>query len=207
MPETLSGVSANCPLAVFASTMQMYKMLSDAYTVLMNKLKLFALIGVIFVIITGCLSHFLYDWSGQNHILGLFVPINESVWEHLKLLFFPMLLYGLLMVSLFRAEYPSIIPSLCLGLLSGALFIPVFYYAYTSVLGRNIFILDMAAFILSIITAFLITYRLSSSLALKSFTLILAGLVCILFICFVIFTYHPPAAGIFDDPTSSGFPA
>ncbi len=39
----------------------------------------------------GTLNHFLYFLSGQSPIVALFCPVNESVWEHLKLLYFPFL--------------------------------------------------------------------------------------------------------------------
>ena len=38
----------------------------------------------------------MYDWSGQMWFVGLFVPVNESTWEHMKLLFVPMLIYIML---------------------------------------------------------------------------------------------------------------
>ncbi|MDD7025196.1 MAG: DUF6512 family protein, partial [Oscillospiraceae bacterium] len=58
----------------------------------MNKLKCYTITGILFVIITGTISHFVYEWSQNNFILGLFFPVNESTWEHMKLLFFPMLI-------------------------------------------------------------------------------------------------------------------
>ena len=45
----------------------------------------------IFISVLGVLLHFTYEWSGNNPIVGLFSATNESTWEHLKLLFFPML--------------------------------------------------------------------------------------------------------------------
>ena len=53
----------------------------------------FFVIGII-----GVLSHFVYEWSGENAFVGLFFPVNESIWEHLKLIFYPALIY-------FTAEY------------------------------------------------------------------------------------------------------
>lgn len=73
----------------------------------MKKLKLATVIGIIFVLITGSLAHFVYEWSGNNALAGLFTPVNESVWEHMKLVFFPMLLYSVWMISRFRKEYPD----------------------------------------------------------------------------------------------------
>lgn len=167
----------------------------------MRHLKQYIIIGIIFVLITGTLAHFLYDWTGNNHIVGFFTPINESIWEHMKLLFFPMLIYSLIMVLKFHRKYPCITSALSFGIVVGTLLIPLFYYAYTFILGRNIFILDIITFILSIIIAFWLSYKLTLSCRLESFTSLLCMLVCILFVCFLVFTYHPPDTTIFQDPT------
>ena len=58
----------------------------------MNTLKKYIIKGTIFVLITGVISHFVYEWSGNNRLVGLFFPTNESVWEHMKLCFYPYLL-------------------------------------------------------------------------------------------------------------------
>lgn len=174
----------------------------------MKQLKRYTIIGIIFVLITGTLAHFLYDWTGNNPIVGLLTPINESIWEHMKLLFFPMLLYSLIMILKFQPKYSCITSALCFGILVGAFLIPLFYYAYTSILSRNFFILDISIFILSIVIAFLLSYRLTLSCRLESYTLLLCIMVCILFVCFLVFTYHPPNATIFQDPTiTHPFPA
>ena len=57
------------------------------------KIKKLEIIGFFFTIIFGTLSHFFYNWSGKNQIIGYFCPINESTWEHLKMLIVPILLY------------------------------------------------------------------------------------------------------------------
>ena len=51
-----------------------------------RRLNIFLIIGAVFTIITGTLLHFVYEWSGESLFVGIFSPINESVWEHLKLL-------------------------------------------------------------------------------------------------------------------------
>ncbi len=166
----------------------------------MKQLKTLTIIGIITVLITGSLAHFVYSWTGNNHIAGLFTPVNESVWEHMKLLFFPMLAYSLFLAFRLRREYPCIVSAFCFGILAGTWLIPAFYYAYTSILGKNVFLLDIGTFILSVLAAFLLSYRLTLSCRLKPFTLLLCGLVCILFICFVRFTYRPPDLILFQDP-------
>lgn len=112
----------------------------------MKHLKRYTIIGIIFVLITGTIAHFLYDWTGNNHIAGFFAPINESIWEHMKLLFFPMLIYSIFIIFKFQKSYPCIASSLCFGILIGTLLIPIFFYAYTSIIGKDIFILDIGIY-------------------------------------------------------------
>ena len=169
----------------------------------MKHLKRYTMIGIIFVLIAGTLAHFLYDWTGNNYIVGLFTPINESIWEHMKLLFFPMLLYSFMIIFKFKTIYSHITSSLCFGILIGTLLIPIFFYAYISILDKDIFILDIGTFILSIIIAFLLSYKLTLSRKLESYTVLLSCLVGVLFICFILFSYHPPATRIFEDPAVS----
>ncbi len=170
----------------------------------MKHIKHYTIIGTIFVLITGTLAHFLFDWSGNNQIVGFFTPINESIWEHMKLLFFPMLLYSIIMFLKFHEKYSCITSAFCFGMLAGTFLIPLFYYAYTSILGKNIFMLDISIFILSVVIAFWLSYKLTLSCSLESYTFLLCLMICILLICFFVFTYCPPDTIIFQNPTSSG---
>ena len=55
-----------------------------------SKIFKFEVFSIIFVFILGTLLHFAFEWSNQNALIGTFSAVNESTWEHLKLLFFPM---------------------------------------------------------------------------------------------------------------------
>ncbi len=158
--------------------------------------------GVIFVLITGSLSHFVYDWTGQNPIVGLFTPVNESIWEHMKLLFFPMLAYSLVMIFKRGHKYPCTASGLFSGILTGTFLIPLLYYAYTGVLGKNLLILDIGTFVLSTVMAFRLSCKLILSCNTARYTFLLCVLICVLFICFVLFTQHAPDAAIFKDPSA-----
>ena len=52
------------------------------------------IIAFIIIGLLGTLGHFLYDWSGENKLIGYFFSVNESTWEHLKLLFFPTIIFS-----------------------------------------------------------------------------------------------------------------
>lgn len=61
----------------------------------MFRIKHYLAAGFLFTSVLGTLSHFFYDWSGRNPLAALISPVNESIWEHMKLLFFPSLLWSL----------------------------------------------------------------------------------------------------------------
>lgn len=166
----------------------------------MNKLKCYTIIGAIFVIIAGTLSHFVYEWSGQNFILGFFFPVSESTWEHMKLCFFPMLAYSLFVNHRLKDDYPCVTSSMLFGTLLGTFLIPVIFYTYTGILGRNCIVLDITTFILSIILAFVAVYRLALSCKMVSYTYWLGVSVLAIAVCFLIFTYLPPSIGLFIAP-------
>ncbi len=167
----------------------------------MNRLKQYTIKGIIFVIITGTISHFIYEWSGNNFYLGFLFPVSESVWEHMKLCFFPMLFYSYYMNLKLKDDYPCVTSALLFGVLLSTFLIPVLFYTYSGILGRNSTVLDIATFIVSVIVSFIAVYKLSLSCKLESYTSLLKLFTFITAICFFLFTYHPPNMGIFIDPT------
>lgn len=166
-----------------------------------KRLKVYSLGGILFVMITGTLSHFVYGWTGQNPLAGLFFPVNESTWEHMKLVFFPVLLYSLFMGSRLKEEYPCVCQALPAGILAGTYSVPVFFYTYTGILGMHIMVLDIAVFVLSVLTAFAVIWKLSAACRTPS-----AGWLCALVIvtaaAFILFSFNPPDIGLFAEPAA-----
>lgn len=119
------------------------------------------IIGIIFVAVLGSLSHFFYEWSGENTFVAFFSPVNESIWEHMKLIFFPMLLYTWYLTE----KYPDndyILSAMLAGTLFGTFLIPIFYYAYAGILGFHISAIDISIFFISVLAAFCKIYCLLS---------------------------------------------
>ena len=50
----------------------------------------------------GTLLHFLYDWTNESILIAPFSGVNESTWEHMKLLFFPLFLFALIQSRFFK---------------------------------------------------------------------------------------------------------
>lgn len=168
-----------------------------------TKLNLF---HFIFISILGVLLHFTYEWSGDNPAVGLFSAVNESTWEHLKLIFFPMLL--LTMIEFLWShiqEKPlpeNYLPARTIGILSGMAFIVVVFYTLNGVLGRNYEILNIALYFAGVIYA-LRTENRSGSRQMCINDYVSMTILAILAVAFFAFTNYPPELGIFADPTAN----
>lgn len=166
----------------------------------MNNLKKFTILGIIFVSVIGTLLHFAYDWSGQNFFVGLFTPINESTFEHMKLIFFPMLLFSIFMSYKIGDEYPCVLSISLLSTIIATFLIPVLFYTYTGILGYNITFLDISTFFISVILGFIYLYKNTINCSSTINEIYIIILVAIIAGLFMIFTYNPPDLGIFADP-------
>ena len=168
----------------------------------MNPLKIYTITGAISVFVLGTLSHFFFQWSNDNLIVGLFSAVNESTWEHMKLIFFPMLLYSVFAIPRLKGNYPCITSAFLSGTLVGTFLIPVIFYTYTGILGYHLFILDILTFVLSVMAAFYLVFQLSVSCSMNRFLPFLYFLVYFMILSFAVFSYFPPNIGLFADPAS-----
>ena len=112
----------------------------------------FILIGIVFTIILGCILHFVYEWSGNNSFVGLICPVNESTVEHLKLLYFPMLVWVVIGYYIFARKNRSYFPTAFAGLVCGLISIPV----YINFTKNSILAVDIAIFVISVILAYVV---------------------------------------------------
>lgn len=116
----------------------------------------FILIGIVFTIILGCILHFVYEWSGNNSFVGLICPVNESTVEHLKLLYFPMLVWVVIGYYIFARKNRSYFPAAFVGLVCGLISIPVLFYSYINFTQNSILAVDIAIFVISVILAYVV---------------------------------------------------
>lgn len=166
-----------------------------------KKLLFSSLTGCVFVSALGSLMHFVYHWSGNYFLVGLIAPVNESTWEHMKLLFFPLLLYNALECLFLKKTYAKLLKADAVGLLSGTLLIPVIFYTYTGILGFHTLLLDILTFLASVLLSFYIRLKILLSCHFKRQTITLLIFVLALGACFLIFTYYPPGIGLFRIPS------
>lgn len=165
-----------------------------------KKLCISSLIGILFVGTVGSLLHFVYEWSSYQFLVGLVTPVNESTWEHMKLLYFPMLIYFLAEFWFLYRSYPHLLRADLAGVLAGTLLIPILFYTYTGIIGSHNLVLDILTFLISAAIGILIRCRLLLSAGRKRYTFLYFIGVLILGVCFLIFTYYPPDIGLFAIP-------
>ncbi len=169
----------------------------------MNELKKFCVIGFLVTTVLGIISHFVYDWTGGGFLIGLFFPVNESTWEHMKLLFFPMFLFALVAGKRIEGQVPCIYNAMFTGILAGLLLIPTLFYTYSGVLGYNVAWVNIAVYVISVLLAYVVVYRVASACKNKN-AKVLRVVMYVLLAAFMVFTVYPPEIGLFQVPLPEG---
>lgn len=169
-----------------------------------SKIRSYQIISSIFACIVGTLLHFTYEFFGENIFVATFSAINESVWEHLKLLFFPMLLTTIIGYFYIGKSTSDFLCSKVFGILASMSFIIIFFYTYTGIIGRSIVFIDIASFFVAIILGEYLAYKLMTC-NIKCNNIIAIIILASILICFIVFTYFIPNIGLFKDPVTNQY--
>ena len=166
----------------------------------------YEIIGTLFIIFLGSLLHFTFEWSGYQPIVGAFSAVNESVWEHLKLGFWPALLYAIIEYPRLKKEANNFFLAKTVVAYAITAIIPAIFYSYTIFTGESIFVIDILSFIVAVIIGQYLSYRLlvHKQLSPNLEKIALAALF-LLAIAFIVFTFIPPHLPPFQDPISGEY--
>lgn len=160
----------------------------------------YALFGILFTFIIGCLFHFAYELTNYTSVIGYFSPVNESVWEHLKLGFYAWTLYGIVNYFFLMDQTNNYWLGIFSAGLAGNLFIVIFFYTYSGIMGHSILTLDIISFLISCIIGACVFYRVVTLPPLSHYTDIIGIILLILIGCiFALFTYQAPNLPLFHD--------
>lgn len=168
-----------------------------------HKLKQYTLAGAVFTVALGFFLQFTYSWSSGFWLVGIFSPVNSSVWEQLKLLFIPMTLFSVFEAWMIADTYPRLLPARIYGLIGGLMVYLVTAYTYNGIIGARFWLLDFVSFSAAAGAAFLgshwiqMKYRLSKNECEKSMMILIA-----LLVCFVFFTFYHPQLALFTPKVS-----
>ena len=155
--------------------------------------------------LVGTILHFLYDLCKKSVLLAPFSGVNESTFEHMKLLFWPMLLFALVERLAIRDRDDFWCIKLR-GILLGLVLIPVLFYTYNGVIGKSPDWVNITIFFVSAAIAYLAETRwlYRNSVVCRNPRLALLPLLAIA-LSFVVFTFVTPEIGIFRDPVSGRY--
>ncbi len=157
----------------------------------------------------GTLSHFVYDLAGRSFASALISGVNESTWEHLKLLFIPFFFMTVIEYFIYGRKYSAFFSSRLLGVLLGMTAIAVMYYTYTGIVGKDFPVINIAIFLAAVFIAYAFSYfriiifgegdtpAKSEIPAVFAFVLITA--------LFFAFTFNAPKIGLFRDPVTGNY--
>ena len=172
-----------------------------------QKLAAWEWIGFGVVCALGSALHFLYDLGGENALLAAFSAVNESTWEHMKIFFFPYVLFAAAEFFALRKDHPNLLAAKALGLLAGLLLIPAVFYTTRGIVGTTEDWYNISIFFLAAAVSQLVSCRLMRKGKFSSPFFQILAVVLFLFLgaAFVYFTYVPPHIPLFADPVTGSF--
>ncbi len=165
-----------------------------------NKILQWEIFGIIFIIIIGTLFHFVFEWLFSWPPIGAIAAVNESVWEHLKLPFWPLVIFSLIEYKFIKEEANNIIIGRSIAAIISIGTILIVFYSYTAILGIEILIVDILSFYIGVIIAQFVSYKIITINKLPRWISIISMIIILgIGLSLIIFTYLPPHLPIFQD--------
>ena len=170
-----------------------------------KNLFIWQVIGATFTAVLGTILHFLFEWTGFN-IFATFSAVNESTWEHMKLVFIPSLIFATIQYFIAKDEYDSFWLIKLIGILFGTLLIPILFYTLSGIFGNLSAITNIAIFFVSVFSEYLLEYFLFKKdfikAKLKWFSI---GILLFILSLFIIFSFFPPKIPLYLDPVTRSY--
>ncbi|MCA0931364.1 DUF6512 family protein [Lutimonas saemankumensis] len=164
-----------------------------------NKSKVWSIIGFFAIVTLGFLYHDLFHWTNEATLIGLMAPVNESVWEHLKLGLWAVISFSVIEYLVIRESVNNYFFAKAFGVLVICFTVLAVYYTYTAFLKRNIILLDISSYILGVFLCQLACYKIyqweNSKILNRIGMIVLAASVLL----FAFFSFYPPETGLFRD--------
>lgn len=156
-------------------------------------------VAFVITVIAGVLLHLLYK-AFPNPLTAIFSPVNESVWEHLKIIFWPYLAAAFVLTRRRDLKSAGYWAAHCAVLLLMPLLMVVIYYFLNSALGIESLWMDIILYVGVMAVGFYLSYRLYSSNGARDYAPLLYVLTAALAACLILFTFAPPMLPLFIPP-------
>jgi hypothetical protein len=169
-----------------------------------RRLAWFQLGAVVFIMLVASALHFAYELSGFWGPMALFGSVNESTYEHLKLFFWPGLLYALVQHAYVKEFTNNYWVAKAAALLVSPIVLIVSFYCYLGIVlpinGRGTLFASIATGLLGVVVGEFVAYRIMLSRPLASGIRRLgAPTLVALTIMFSTLTFFPPRMFLFEN--------
>lgn len=162
--------------------------------------------GFFTLVVVGSLLHFTYDWSDFSPVVGLFSPVNESVWEHMKLGFYSLLFFSAVEYWFVGRGVNNYVVAKAIGIVAMSLVIVGLFYAYTAFTGDDILIVDVITFIVASAVCQVVVYKVLTAPEWQKLVPVIGGSVLASYAALlIIFTFWTPERALFEDPNGFGY--
>ena len=141
-------------------------------------------LGILFVSFIGTLGHFLYKFTNKDKLVGFFFSVNESLYEHLKLGFTPMLLW-MIVENIKLINNDNLIAIKGISFLIFTLVIAIPYFITNKLLQMNNTFINLSSFYIAVLLAYVTTFLLNNAIYLPKLLIFLG----IIFFTLVIASY------------------
>lgn len=163
----------------------------------LKKIKIIAVLGIFLL---SFISHFAYELF-PNIIFSFIFPVNESIWEHMKIIFTSTLIYGIidyLLLKKYKIKYNNFPFQLYFTSLIGIPIYLVIYLPLYKLLGENM-VISISLLLLVYIITQIVSYNILKEKELKSLNIIAIPVILLSYLGFIYLTYNPPHTYIFYD--------
>ena len=169
-------------------------------------MKKFKFIGIFIILLLSIFSHFIYDFF-PNIIFSIFFPVNESIWEHMKLIITPTLIFMFFEYLFYKKKnikYNNLSLSYIISIILGIIIYLIIYLPIHYTIGHNLII---SIIILIIVYLFieLLSYKLIIRKEIKNSKIISIVLIIITYLVFLTLTYFPPKIDLFHDTQKDSY--
>ena len=162
--------------------------------------------SVIIIFFSGSLFHFLYELTGEWKPIAVIGAVNESVWEHLKLAFWPAVFFMFLEYKLFKKKVNNFLVAKAVSLFTMPVVIIAGFYGYTALLGTHALAMDLVIFLGAILLGQFLGFKIFMAKEIsRKWTLIAMIAIIAMIAMFSLLTYFPPRVFLFQDSETGGF--
>lgn len=167
------------------------------------------IVACVVSILLGVFLHFAYDLSGKNSIVGIIAPVNESVWEHLKLIFVPLTIFGIFFYFYTQRKFSNILLVTLFSNIVGMFTVVTLSYLGLEIFGKDNMVYNIISYVVSMIIAFIIfyfgVYNTEFIEDTKESTVLGACALTLLFAVFALNTFSPIKLDITRDPVTKTY--